>query len=139
MTKREIMEAIHNMTNDEFISLWNECNDENGNTNSKIYKNCSEFLDSFFHSPSDAVSAAEEGNYHSYDDYVIFNSYGILESFNYWQNCYGINENILANWLMKNPKKAEKYIIKERKIKMKKEEIKKEIMDELEKEKARSA
>ena len=119
MTKREIMGSIHNMTNDEFISLWNECNDENGNTNSKIYKNGSEFLDSFFRSPSDAVSAIEEGNYHSYDDYVIFNSYGILESFNYWQNCYGINENILANWLMKNPKKN-------RKIHYKREEDKNE-------------
>lgn len=112
MTKEKILKSIDNMTSNKVIEAWNDCVDEKGYDN-KIYDNGREFLELSFNSPFDAVRAVENGHYHSNDDYVIFNGCDGLESFNFWDECPIIDTDILVNWLIENPDKAEEYITEE--------------------------
>ena len=64
-----IVSEINSIDNSlEYLDYWD--NDE-------------EFFDTFFHNdPTEAVRAAYYGDYNYCDDYVKFNGYGNLESFN---------------------------------------------------------
>jgi len=80
--KDQIIEIINNMTESELIELNNRycqvfdyCDDE-------IYNNDEEFFEIFFTDAMEAVRAVSFGDYKYNDDYVIFNGYGNLETFN---------------------------------------------------------
>ena len=67
-----IVSEINSIDNSlEYLDYWD--NDE-------------EFFDTFFHNdPMEAVRASYYGNYNYCDDYVRFNGYANLESFNDWE------------------------------------------------------
>lgn len=109
MTRKKIMEAINNMDNAAVIDAWNECMKDKGYTDDSIYANDYAFLDILFDSPSAAIHAIEHGHYSSNDKYVAFDGYGKLRSFTFWENSYVIDVDILADWFLENPEKAEEY------------------------------
>lgn len=113
MTREKIMESINNMADDNVINAWNECIKGKGYTDDRIYDNDYDFLDTFFDSPSAAVHAIEHGHYRSNDNYVTFDGYGNLQSFNFWETSYAIDVAILADWFLENPEKAEEYGIED--------------------------
>ena len=52
----------------------------------ECWNNDDDFFNAFFsNNPSEAVRSAYYGNYNYCDEYVRFNGYGNLESFNKWQ------------------------------------------------------
>jgi hypothetical protein len=80
--KDQIIEIINDMTGFELIELNNRyC--EVFNYESEIYNNDEEFFEIFFTNALEAVRAVSFGDYRYHDDYVIFNGYGNLETFNH--------------------------------------------------------
>lgn len=59
-----------------------------------FYKNGEEFFDVFYNSKIDAIQATYYGDYNFADDYVRFNEYGSLESFNEYEKNEKIKSNI---------------------------------------------
>ena len=90
-----------NLSDDEKVSLWNEmCSDEN-RSDDEIFVNDEEFFEMFFaNDVIKAVQATQYGKYNYSDDYVQFNGYGNLDSFNNPMDV--IDEQELINWLMEN-------------------------------------
>ena len=108
MTREKIMEFINrSMSNTEVINLWNECAEEKRYYDDRVYGNDETFLDEMFRTTHDAVRAATNGDYNVHDDYVVFDGYANLQSFDWWDdNNSPIDEDILVDWLMENPEKA---------------------------------
>jgi hypothetical protein len=84
-TKREfIINAINEMTPSELIDLNNTYCQSANICDSEIYSNDEDFFETFFGTETlKAVQATQYGDYRYYDDYVTFNGYGNLDSFNY--------------------------------------------------------
>ena len=74
------------------IWAWEECPDD------EIYENGEDFLNKFFRTPYDAVTAAQFGNYRCTDDWVWFNAPANLESDSFTPRA--IDERLLADWYM---------------------------------------
>lgn len=82
--KEQIIEIINNMTSDQLVELNNKYCEELGYSDSDIYINDEEFFNIFFiNNPNEAVRAVCYGDYNYIHDYVIFNGYGNLVTFNY--------------------------------------------------------
>lgn len=81
--KEQIIEIINNMTSDQLVELNNKYCEEL-NYSDEIYINDEDFFNTFFeNNPMEAVRATFYGDYDFRHDYVIFNGYGNLETFNY--------------------------------------------------------
>lgn len=108
MTREKIMEFINrSMVDTEVITLWNECSESKGYYNDRVYDNDETFFEEMFRTTYDAVRAATNGDYNVHDDYVVFDGYANVESFNCWQDYSSpIDVDVLAEWLMDNPDKA---------------------------------
>lgn len=58
--------------------------------------------------------AATNGDYNVHDDYVVFDGYANLQSFDWWDdNNSPVDEDTLVDWLMENPKKLDELGIEE--------------------------
>lgn len=83
MKPNEIKQAIDNMTSAELVELNNRYCQEVGYSNDEIFSNDEEFFEMFFaNKPMDAVRASFYGDYRYADDFVRFDGYGNLYSFN---------------------------------------------------------
>lgn len=98
-----ITEHIRNFwSNEDIIRAWNnycseECMDD------YIYDNDEYFFEEMFEKADDAVRAVCYGEYHYQDEYVVFNAYGNLDSFDYWKDENSpIDLDILAEYLVDN-------------------------------------
>ena len=104
MTQKEsIIEVLKEMETETLISIWNEyCQEEN--MDDYIHNNDEYFLNEMFEKPADAVKAACFcfGNYSYTDEYVIFNAYGNLVSFDIYDAEKHIDFDILADYIMEN-------------------------------------
>jgi len=82
-TIEDITEYLNELTTSELVIIHNEyCQSTNMN-DEEIYNNDEEFFEIFFEGKVlDAVRAVSYGEYKYTDDYVLFNGYGNLESFN---------------------------------------------------------
>lgn len=82
LTTVQIIEAIKEMREAELLELNNlYCQSINA-PDSEIFTNDDEFMEMFFSgSPMRLAQAICYGNYHYYDNYVTFNGYGNLETF----------------------------------------------------------
>lgn len=82
--KEQIIEIINNMTSDQLVELNNKYCEELNYSDSDIYNNDEDFFNTFFRNePMEVVRATFYGDYDFTHDYVIFNGYGNLETFNY--------------------------------------------------------
>jgi anaerobic ribonucleoside-triphosphate reductase len=80
---KAIKEAIENMTEGQLIELNNRYCQEFGYQDNEIYENDEEFFNMFFEGkPMEVARATFYGDYNFGHDYVIFNGYGNLETFN---------------------------------------------------------
>lgn len=70
-------------SNEDIIQAWNEhCSEEN--MDDYVYENGEYFFEEQFAKADDAVRAVCYGSYSYPDEYVVFNAYGNLDSFDYW-------------------------------------------------------
>lgn len=115
MTREKIMEFINrSMVDMEVITLWNECAESKGYYDDRVYDNDETFFNEMFRTTYDAVRAATNGDYNVHDDYVVFDGYANLQSFDWLDdNNSPVDEDILVDWLMENPKKLDELGIEE--------------------------
>lgn len=78
----EVRDYLKALDENDLISLWNRYCEECNNPDGEIWTNDDEFFEIFFTKALDAVRAAYFGDYNFSDDWVTFNGYGNLESFN---------------------------------------------------------
>src|SRR6185312_393228 len=75
----EDIEQLKEIVNE--LNSWDGCLDD-----LSCHENDEDFFNTFFeNNPSGAVRATHYGEYNYSDDYVRFNGYGNLESFNEWK------------------------------------------------------
>lgn len=83
---KEIVSEIEAMDMEDLIQLNNiYAREIQGNFDNEIWENDEEFFNSFFDNKViEAVRSVSFGDYRYNDNYVMFNGYGNLESFNYF-------------------------------------------------------
>lgn len=79
-----LIELLENLTDSELMSIFRDCNSYDGSFDfADYYENDEDFFNLFFENkPDEAVRAVCYGDYRYSDDFVRFNAYGNLESFN---------------------------------------------------------
>ncbi len=96
-----IREHLDTLPEHEIVNLWNRYCQENNDPDGEIWTNDEEFFEIFFTKPLDAVRAAHYGEYNFADDFVKFNGYGNLESFN--NPYYHIDDAAMINDIIEQP------------------------------------
>jgi len=92
---------LNDMDDEESIELWNEYCEEANDKNGRIYPNDEDFFKLFFTDVYEVVRAISFGDYTFTDDYVYFNGYGNLKTFNYYGDAdCPISERDLEQWLI---------------------------------------
>jgi hypothetical protein len=108
---KNIIEQINNLSESDLVRLNNlYCIAMNYN-NDEIYNNDEDFFDTFFKSTFDAVRAISYGSYVYSDEYVKFDGYGNLVSFNYMSVdmlCESVET--IAKYISENPTEFEHLI-----------------------------
>lgn len=102
--KKAIIAILKAMETKTLVGIWNEyCSEEN--MDDYIYENESYNLNEMFcgkDAVSDALRAAWYGNYNFTDNYVVFNAYGNLKSYNEYNVEEQIDFDTLADYIMDN-------------------------------------
>lgn len=81
--KSELREHLEGLSNSDLVNLWNVYCQENNCPDDEIYCNDEEFFSIFFDNDViGAVRAASYGDFNFSHDYVCFNGYANLDSFN---------------------------------------------------------
>lgn len=103
-TIEQIVNVINEMDCTELVQLNNEyCEAING-MDSAIYSNDDDFLEDYFNSKADLARAITYGDFRYMDNWVRFDGYGNLESFNYMsknQLCELME--VIAEYICENP------------------------------------
>lgn len=103
MNKIEAMaEIISEWSNDQIIFAWNNyCSDEC--MDDYIHNNDEYFFEEMFEKADEAVRAVCFGDYRYQDEYVVFSSYGNLDTFDEFDEANSpILLDILAEWMLDN-------------------------------------
>lgn len=103
-TIEEIINVINEMDSNELIQLNNEYCEAINAMDSFIYSNDDDFLEDYFATKSDLARAITYGDFRYMDNYVIFNGYGNLESFQYMDTdklCELVS--VIAEYIAENP------------------------------------
>lgn len=98
-TVESIKNWLESLSDSELFSVWNEYQSNNGYED-EINYNDDEFFEIYFSKAIDAVRAVSYGDYRYTDEYVKFNAYGNLESFDYLDNEIDYDE--LAEHILEN-------------------------------------
>lgn len=111
MKAKEIKDYINNeMDSIDVINLWNDCIEDKNILDDKIYNNGEDFFEEMFSSPYDAVRAVAYGEYTLNDNYIAFDGYGNIVTFDYWDDEGSpVDIDILADWLLDNEVVAMEY------------------------------
>lgn len=84
MTYEQIMETLESMGTKELVEVHNKYCDAYNDMDNIIYENDDYFLETYFmERPAELARSIQYGDYRYSDDYVQFNGYGNLESFDY--------------------------------------------------------
>ena len=105
MEKREmILEALKNAANDTIVGWWNDYCIDNNDPDNQIFDNGESFFEeNFSDRVMDAVRSVQYGDYNVANDYVCFNGYANLESFNCADDDNSpVDFDSLADWLIEN-------------------------------------
>ena len=81
MTYEQIMETLEGMSTKELVEVHNKYCDAYNDMDNQIYENDEYFLDEHFSCPSELARAICYGEYDYTDDYVMFDGYGNLKTF----------------------------------------------------------
>lgn len=83
---KQIIDLINEMDTNELMQLNDEYCESINSMDSRVYNNDEEFLEMAFGTNVDSVARAIcYGDYRYQDNYVRFDGYGNLESFNYFE------------------------------------------------------
>jgi hypothetical protein len=83
MKAKEIKKAIEQMNENQLVELNNIYCQEFGYHDDEVYSNDEDFFNTFFEGkPMEVARAQFYGDYNFSHEYVIFNGYGNLETFN---------------------------------------------------------
>jgi hypothetical protein len=97
-----IREYLNNCTDNDLLIYYNTYCQENNLFDDEIFYNDEEFFNTFFDGKVlDAVRAVSYGEYNYNDNFVMFNGYGNLESFNRIKDNIDIGE--IVNDIFENP------------------------------------
>lgn len=78
-----VKEYLNNLDDSELVSVHNEYCQNTNSSDDEIYNNDEDFFNTFFEGKvMEAVRAVSFGEYSYSHDYVVFNGYGNLETFN---------------------------------------------------------
>ncbi len=103
-TKEQVIEVINNMDCQELVQLNNEYCEAINAMDSMVYSNDDDFLDNNFNTKADLARAICYGDYRYMDNWVIFNGYQNLESFQYMgTDKLGECGAVLAEYIAENP------------------------------------
>ena len=81
----QVINLINEMDSQELIQLNNEYCESINAMDDQVYSNDEDFLNAFFHNNPDSLARAIcYGEYHYSHNFVRFNGYGNLESFDYF-------------------------------------------------------
>lgn len=84
MTYEQIMETLEGMSTKELVEVHNKYCDAYNDMDNIIYENDDYFLETYFmERPAELARSIQYGDYRYSDDYVQFNGYGNLDSFDY--------------------------------------------------------
>lgn len=89
----------------ELVYKWNEYCQANGYYDDEYYYNDDDFFNEYFNGcePMKIIQATYFGDYHYTDNWVQFNGYGNLDSFDDWQVKKEIFENYdFKQWVLEN-------------------------------------
>ncbi len=101
MTVQEIIDAINAMDQNDLVYLNNAYCQAINASDSEIFTNDEDFFEVFFSgSPMRLAQAICYGDYHYYHEYVRFNGYGNLETF----------QNMTVNELCENVNTISQYV-----------------------------
>lgn len=82
-TIEAITDFLNELNSGELVSIHNEYCQSVNYSDDEIYTNDEEFFEMFFEGKAmEAVRAVSFGDYRYNDDYIVFNGYGNLETFN---------------------------------------------------------
>ena len=96
-----INKILNEMDGDVLIDIWNDyCS--NQDMDKYIHPNEEYIIDELFSKPSEALRCVMYGKYNMGDDYMIFNGYGNLESFEIYDALNYIDMDILINYIIDN-------------------------------------
>lgn len=84
MTYEQILERLNEMDNADLIAVHNKYCEAYGSMDNQIFENDDYFLETYFmNRPADLAMSIQYGDYRYSDEYVQFDGYGNLESFDY--------------------------------------------------------
>ncbi len=98
-----VKEYLNDLSGDDLLNIHNEYCREHDPDN-EIYNNDEEFFSVFFNNPLDAVRAVCYGEYNYTDEYVKFDGYANLESFDEHEIIDYVDIDELAEDILKNPR-----------------------------------
>jgi len=101
-TLEAVQEYLNNLDDSEIVRIHNEYCQSCNNSDDEIYNNDEDFFNTFFDGKVlEAVRAVSFGEYNYSDEYVVFNGYANLESFNNPSSHVDIDS--IANDILENP------------------------------------
>lgn len=107
IVKDDLWEQLEDLPLSKKIDLVNEISGYDGTLDYlMVYHNDEEFFDMFFSNNAlEAVRATYFGDYKYADDFVRFNCYGNLESFNQFEfeEDFYDNIDVIIDWILDNP------------------------------------
>jgi hypothetical protein len=108
--KEILKDYLQGLSDDNKISIHNETMQEINYYDDEIHYNDDDFFNTYFENkPLEAVRSAKYGDYNYVDEYVRFNGYGNLESF----NAYNLDDYILYDEIVDHMVDEEDYSILE--------------------------
>jgi hypothetical protein len=101
-TIESITDYLNGLDNDELVSIHNTYCREQNYSDDEIFNNDEDFFNTYFEGKVlEAVRAVSFGEYNYRDEYVIFNGYGNLETFN--NPADHVDISAIANNILESP------------------------------------
>lgn len=103
-TREAIQEYIDSLSNEDLIQLHNTYCQNSGSSDYEIYSNDEDFFETYFGDKTmEAVRAISFGDYNYTHDYVIFNGYGNLVTFDGNNAEDHIDKDCIIDAILENP------------------------------------
>ena len=96
-----VLEYLNELSNSELVSIHNEYCQSINDSDNEIFDNNESFFEDHFSSISEAVRAASYGDFQFNHDYVKFDGYANLQSFNDPSGEVDLSD--IANDILENP------------------------------------
>lgn len=100
--KEAVIEYLENLSDSELVQAHNTYCQNAGYGDNEIFDNDEEFFETHFSKAHDAIRAAFYGEYEYGHDYVTFNGYANLDSFNNPEGHVDLQE--IANDILESPR-----------------------------------